>query len=211
MLTQTSGAKGHIVSLFDYSGNWPRYFGEDGFEVTLVDLKHGHDILSWEPPPGPVYGVLAAPPCTDFSVSGARWWAQKDLDGRTESSIALVERCLELIARMDPKFWILENPVGRIARLVPALGKPTVIVDPCDYAGYAPVMSTDCYTKRTCLWGNFTLAPKVRLEPVMITRGGKRGSWQWATLGGSSDRTKTLRSITPLGMSRATWIGNRNL
>lgn len=35
------------------------------------------------------------------------------------------------------------------------------------------------------------------------TKNGKRGSWMWANLGGKSERTKELRSITPMGFSRA--------
>ena len=29
---------------------------------------------------GPVHGILAAPPCTHFAVSGARWWKRKGPD-----------------------------------------------------------------------------------------------------------------------------------
>ena len=31
-----------------------------------------------------VYGILAAPPCTDFAGSGAQYWKTKDEDGRTK-------------------------------------------------------------------------------------------------------------------------------
>lgn len=34
-----------------------------------------------------IYAILAACPCTDFAGSGARHFAAKDLDGRTEASI----------------------------------------------------------------------------------------------------------------------------
>jgi site-specific DNA-cytosine methylase len=31
-----------------------------------------------------VHGILCAPPCTHFSVSGAQYWKQKDNNGKTE-------------------------------------------------------------------------------------------------------------------------------
>lgn len=45
-----------------------------------------------------VYGVLAAPPCTDFTISGSQYWAAKDADGRTAESLKLVTHTLDLIA-----------------------------------------------------------------------------------------------------------------
>ena len=35
-----------ILSLFDYSGAWPKPYLDAGYEVIQVDLKHGDD--SWE-------------------------------------------------------------------------------------------------------------------------------------------------------------------
>ena len=37
----------------------------------------------------------------------------------------------------------------------------------------------------------------------MYESAGKRGSWQWAKLGGKSERTKRLRSQTPRGFALA--------
>lgn len=152
----------------------------------------------------PIAGILAAPPCTDFSSSGARWFADKDKDGRTAASLRIVHDCLRVIAILKPGFWVLENPVGRLARLVPELGAPRLRFNPCDYAGFADNPAAEAYTKRTCLWGDFNRdLPANPVEPVYYTKGGKRGSWQWANLGGKSERTKELRSMTPQGFARA--------
>lgn len=147
--------------------------------------------------------VLAAPPCTDFASSGARWFAAKDADGRTEASLRVIEATLELIRGWNPRIWALENPVGRLARLVPQLGKPKLRFDPCDYGGWLTPPG-DNYTKKTCLWGEF-VAPEVRrVEPEFVTTpSGAKGSWLWANLGGKSDRTKYLRSVTPSGFAKA--------
>lgn len=136
-----------ILSLFDYSGEWSRPYRENGYEVIQVDIKHGHDIMTFDyhslPP---IHGILAAPPCTDFAVSGNRWWAQKDKDGHTADSIRLVARTLEIIDFLRPEWWVLENPVGRIGKFFPRLGK-AFWFQPCDYG--------DAYTKRTGLYGDF--------------------------------------------------------
>ena len=157
----------------------------------------------------PVIGVTAAPPCTDFSGSGARWWKAKDASGQTDASVRIVRDCLAVIGILRPRWWALENPVGRLARLVPELGKPALIFDPCDFAGWADAGEREDYTKRTCLWGDFDadLVP-ARVKPVMVEKRRKdgtvvRGSWMWANLGGKSERTKALRSKTPTGFARA--------
>lgn len=152
-----------------------------------------------------VVGILMAPPCTDFSGSGARHWAAKDEDGRTKVSIAIVEQCLAIKDHLKPDWWVLENPAGRIARLVPAVGQRQMSFHPSDYAGWADDPATDAYTKRTVLYGQFnTGLVKRPVEPVMYTMAnGKRGSWMFAKLGGKSERTKELRSIAPTGFARA--------
>jgi len=38
-----------ILSLFDYSGNWPSPYKEAGYDVYQIDIKHGIDILSITP------------------------------------------------------------------------------------------------------------------------------------------------------------------
>ena len=76
-----------ILSLFDFSGRWSRPYFEAGYDVYQVDIKLGLDVLSLEPrdlPFDTVYGILAAPPCTDFAGSGAQYWKIKDEDERTK-------------------------------------------------------------------------------------------------------------------------------
>ncbi len=194
----------NILSLFDHSGEWPRPYLEAGHAVWSVDLKRGHDVSTLtsdevrEHFGGEVDGILAAPPCTHFTVSGAQYWAAKDADGRTDAMLALVDATLRLVGDLRPRFWALENPVGRLAtRLRPNLGRPKLIWQPHWYG--------DAYTKRTCLWGDFNAdLPRTDVDPVMYTDSkGNRGSWHWAKLGGKSEKTKALRSVTPAGFARA--------
>lgn len=203
-LPNCSGRK--IVSLFDFSGNWPRPYAEAGANVILIDLKHGIDIMDIDATwimdnilnkYGTVDAVLAAPPCTDFSLSGAQYWPAKDADGRTAKSVALVRQALKVIERLKPSVWCIENPRGRIRKLIPELGRPRHF-DPADYG--------DPYTKRTALFGKFRmpmgLAGELFGQPVVKIRSSSQGSWI-QRLGGKSERTKTLRSVTPLGFAYA--------
>ena len=184
-----------ILSLCDLSGNWPKFYTpEDGYEVMLVDLKKGQDVRWLYHLGRPVHGILAAPPCTAFARSGAQYWPKKDEDGTTLEGLAIVDACLRAVAIYQPVFWALENPVGRLRRY---LGPPRMMFNPCDYG--------DPYTKKTCLWGEFNIPEKNPVEPVFIrdsVRGRAYSPIHWRT-GGKSERTKELRSMTPLGFARA--------
>jgi site-specific DNA-cytosine methylase len=195
-----------ILSLFDYSGRWSSPYRENGYDVYTVDIKHDIDVLSLEPSEMPfdsVYGILAAPPCTDFAGSGAQYWKIKDEDGRTESSLALVDKVLSLVEYYKPEFWALENPVGRLPKLRPAIGKPWYF-NPNEFAGYLleDAALKECYTKRTGLWGHFNIPEK---KPLPVS---PEGNWIMK-LGGKSERTKELRSMTPLGFSWGFYYANQ--
>jgi hypothetical protein len=142
-------------------------------------------------------GVIAMPPCTDFTVSGAQYWKAKDEDGRTAASVQIVRDCLALIDTLSPAWWVMENPVGRIQKLVPELGAYRMWFQPHHYG--------DAYTKRTHLWGRFNAdLPRNDVDPV---RACAQGSWL-QKLGGSSEKTKALRSMTPPGFARAWSVAN---
>jgi len=175
-----------ILSLCDYSGEWPRPYREAGYNVVQVDIKHGQDVrlMSY---PGKVHGVLAAPPCTHLASSGARWWANKGETALLEA-LAIADACLRIVALTNPAWWVLENPIGR---LVTYYGPPAFKFDPCDYG--------DPYTKRTCLWGKFT--PPIAC-PVEPTEGSKMH-----TMSNLIERA-TIRSITPAGFARAFFEAN---
>jgi hypothetical protein len=225
-----------LLSLFDASGHWCAPFEAAGWNVVQVDLQHGDDIATWSASHllatvlesfDTVDGLIAAPPCTDFAVSGAQYWPAKDADGRTEAAVHLVRQVLRCVDFLQPDFWALENPVGRLPRLVPALGSPLLAFDPWEYAGWSNpsaadlarldslrargpagtfttdeidlVRSVGAYTKRTLLWGSFRLPVRKPVPPVATS---SQGSWL-QSLGGKGAETKYLRSLTPTGFSLA--------
>jgi hypothetical protein len=76
--------------------------------VRLVTLPE-YDVRTYNIPKN-VYGILAAPPCTEFSR--AKTTKPRDF----EKGMKTVEACLKLIwnAQQQSKhgFWALENPMG---------------------------------------------------------------------------------------------------
>ncbi len=176
-----------VLSLCDYTGTWSAPYRDAGYDVLQVDIKRGQDVRLFKALPFPVRGVLAAPPCTHFSGSGARWWAEKGeaalLDG-----LAVVDACLRIIAVHNPVWWALENPVGRLRDY---LGEPRMSFDPNEYG--------DPYTKKTLLWGQFAEPMKC---PVEATEGSKMHR-----LPPSPERA-ALRSVTPSGFAQAFFEAN---
>jgi len=75
------------------------------------------------------------------------------------------------------------------------IGEPTMSFNPCDYG--------DPYKKRTLLWGNFnTNLNKNPVEPIIP-------SPLHQNLGGKSEKTKELRSMTPQGFANAFFQANQ--
>ncbi len=155
--------------------------------MRLVTLPE-QDVRLFEVPDEPIHGILAAPPCTEFAASGARWWGQKEARLLVDA-LSVVDACLRIIWTCSPTWWALENPVGRLNRFI---GEPYMTFNPCDYG--------DPWTKRTLLWGDFNVPEKNPVEPTM---GSICNNW-----GGKSEHTKQMRSITPPGFARAFYEAN---
>lgn len=194
-----------IISLFDYSGNWSRPYREAGFNIIQIDIKLGIDIFTWDYSNiKECYGILAAVPCTDYALSGAKWFAQKDKGGRTMESNKLVIKVKEIIDYFKPSFYAIENPMSRIHKLNPWMGQPRLKFNPYDYAMYDPNPEDSAYQKETWLWGQFNIPAKRPLENPGFLKGiVNKGGCLHNKYGGKSERTKTMRSITPLGFAYA--------
>jgi hypothetical protein len=191
-----------ILDLCGGSGSWSLPYSKSrpyNYDVRVITLPD-YDVRYYIPPKK-VHGILAAPPCDHFTVSGAQYWKNKDEDGRTGDALEILDACLNIIDKTECQFWALENPVGRIPKLRPQVGKPRLIFNPCDYG--------DPYTKRTCLWGKFNIPIKNPVEPkfVIAANGDRYSPIHWST-GGKSDKTKMLRSITPPGFAKAFFEAN---
>jgi hypothetical protein len=181
-----------VLSLCDYTGAWSKPYRDAGYDVRQVDIKHGDDVRLFKALPHPVRGILAAPPCTHFASSGARWWAEKGTEA-LQDGLALVDACLRAVVVHRPQWWVLENPIGRLRDY---LGEPRLMFDPSDYGGWC---AADNYTKKTCLWGHFNTPLK---RPIEASDGSRMHR-----LPPSEDRP-SLRSATPSGFARAFYEAN---
>ncbi len=183
-----------ILIACEYSGTVRDAFTAYDHDVTSCDFlpsdtpgKHYQgdvrDILynSWDM-------VIAFPPCTDLSVSGARYFAQKRADGRQQASIAFFRLFTELNVP-----WAIENPIGIMSR---EYRKPDQIIQPWQF-GHPE-------SKATCLW----LHGLPKLRPTNVIAKPACGYWDNQTpsgqnkLGPSADRAK-IRSKTYQGISEA--------
>ena len=81
--------------------------------------------------------MVAHPPCTHLSVSGARWFKEKVASGEQGAALDFVR---DLMASPIPRIAI-ENPISIISSKI---RKPDQIIQPWQF-GHGE-------TKATCLW-----------------------------------------------------------
>lgn len=81
--------------------------------------------------------ILASPPCERFSLAANSFPKQGIYQG-----MRVAGACLEIIARMNPKGYILENPKARLRWF---LGVPNKTVN-LSHLGYRTVKPTDFWT-----------------------------------------------------------------
>jgi site-specific DNA-cytosine methylase len=188
-----------IIVLFDYTGKMSEPWAEAGYTVLTFDLQDGVDVMDLSPEwfdeqgidVGNVYGIIAMPPCTDFTNASSRFWKKKDKNGSTEASKALVTQTLSMIEHYEPKFWMIENPVGRIEE-VTGLPQSRLMFD---YSNFGTTSG-----KEEMLWGNF--------NNDMPLANVKRTKRKTDEVGGKSLKTKNARSATPEGFAYSFFMAN---
>ena len=175
-----------ILVACEYSGKVRDAFIEAGHDAVSCD------ILPTEKP-GPHYKgdvrdilydgwdmLIGFPPCTHLASSGARWFKEKQADGRQQDGIDF----FMLLANSGIPKIALENPVGIMSS---RYRKPDQIIQPWQY-GHGE-------TKATCLW----LKNLPLLQPTCVVEGREPRMWK---LSPSKDRAK-IRSETYQGIADA--------
>lgn len=219
-----------VWSLFDGSGFMVKPWADAGYKCYCFNADEGdhgpyemrvnhpniHYVNAWISPgfdPRDTFDdiespsiIFAFPPCTFMAQSGAKH--QRNTDDL--SAAYDLAKWTETLGDRYACPWLVENPVGKLST---GWRKPDAYFHPYQYGGYLdgteeqlhPRMPRfDGYTKKTCLWfGNgFVMPPKCE-APDNIGK-----FWGWAYLGGSSPRTKQLRSLTPRGFAIAVHSSN---
>ncbi len=126
-----------ILHLCADTGSDSKPYRDAGYDVRLVGSDIGVENYT---PPENVYGVIANPVCTEFSIAQGF-----HKNGDTDKGMFLVNHCLRIIEQCSPEFWVIENPNS--GRLREFLGKPAFAYEPWEFG--------DPWTKKTALWGRF--------------------------------------------------------
>ncbi len=216
-----------ILDLCGGTGSWSKPYRDNGYDVKILTLPD-YDVENWRAYPeivelvenNKVYGILAAPPCTMFSIARNDKTAKEPRDLR--KGIKTVQACLDIIheclynpyriSENSLKFWALENPAsGYLTRF---LGTPPLIFDPSEYG--------DNHTKKTAIWGMFN--PPKKTTKALTLKGDENNYVKsvekyfdekkhlipegYREKTGLSMRT-VVRSITPQGFAEAFYKANQ--
>jgi len=149
------------VDLFAGTGGFSSAFADsDEWDVTTVEINDEQkpDMVAdvWELQPSDLPSadvVLASPPCTYFSLAGNHdaWDGKNPVTTDSRNAVGLVYHTLGLIHGMNPEYWFLENPRGRMRYV---LGEPAGTVHYCQYG--------KDYKKPTDLFGKHPLTLEYR-------------------------------------------------
>ena len=163
-----------ILHLCADIGSDSKPYKDAGYNVICVGKDIG--VENYHPPEN-IYGVIANPPCTMFSIARTKAKTPRDL----RQGMKAVKECLRIIweciylqydestRKMPLKFWAIENPATGYLRWF--LGKPNF--EYCQSWYDAP------FTKKTALWGQFNL-PQIPfmdgpMQDGVRSRGGNYG------------------------------------
>jgi len=206
-----------ILDLCGGTGAWSKPYKEAGYDVRNITLPN-YDVRTYKPPEN-VYGILAAPPCTEFSFAKTNSKYPRDIKVGMETVMAclgIVWKCqyelpTPLAKRTNLRFWALENPYGLLRRY---LGHPVMIFNPYDFG--------DVYQKKTCLWGYFNKPKKKPLKIFSkdyihtIAPNGKQlkkfdklASREIAPEQFGKLTRQERRAITPVGFAKAFYNANK--
>jgi len=132
--------------------------------------------------------LLMSPPCQRWSIANPNW----PLKG-IKIACEIVGACLESVATLKPKRWIMENPRGRLRWII---GNPKHTIRYSDYDFNYPLQ------KATDFWGNVNLpmVKGIRRPPV----GHLPKGWFRPKIGNRQLFPKQAdRAKVPLGVSLA--------
>jgi len=126
--------------------------------------------------------LLASPPCEHFSLANPKFPRVGIKD-----AMEIVGACFEAVARLNPTFWLIENPKGRLRHLTPR--KPNMTIFYSDFDLDFPCQ------KPTDLWGNIPIPLRKKMRRP---RSKEKSLWSYIM-----PRSKVKRAFIPKGVSLA--------
>tara|TARA_R100000781_G_scaffold67870_1_gene42791 strand:+ start:262 stop:900 length:639 start_codon:yes stop_codon:yes gene_type:complete len=146
-----------VLELFAGSRSIGKAAESLGYEVYSSDINdfegidYPIDILEFDTTKVPFKPdiIWASPPCTYFSVAsiGKHW--NKDHTPKTEQAVfgvKVVKKTIQIIKELNPKYWYMENPRGKLRKLDFMQPIPRTTVWYCTYG--------DTRAKPTDIWSN---------------------------------------------------------
>lgn len=192
-----------ILDLCGGTGSWSKFYKENGYSVYNITLPT-YDITDERVVKYCInlnaYGILFACPCDIWSNAGVRFWKSRTSDQVYYHSKILLKG-LRIIYNSNPKFWCLENPIGKMKGF---MGEPKY--------KFHPYYFGDPYTKKTYLWGNFNIPVEKRVKPTIINPvkfGGSKSTKNQTPISWISGKNrKEKRAITPEYFAKAFYKAN---
>jgi hypothetical protein len=218
-------SKGVVLDLCGGTGAWSKPYREAGYEVHVITLPDCditetlfYDKIYFFSPGqcrrltvsySDIVGILAAPPCTEFSVAkGAR-------PRNLAEGMEVVEACMRIIWEVQKRtkldFWALENPRGLLRRF---LGIPKYTFEQWQFR--------ESKLKATDIWGYFNIpTPSIKVKPDALAAGGRAQAADWTLCEyppeyevyikqfHGDERRAAARAITPAGFAEAFYRANR--
>lgn len=195
-----------ILDLCGGTGSWSEPYSKAGYRVLIVDpaaaIGEVHtDVRLLPRLDYSVHGILCAPPCTHLCSSGARWWKRKGT-GALINALSIVDACHRAIVLYRPRWWALENPVGRLSRF---LGPPNYWFHPYEYG--------DPWYKKTGMWGAHIQPPAGDYPPPpkqVVEDRHNKGTIdpEWIHKCAPGPKRSQLRSMTAPGFAAAFFRSN---
>lgn len=173
-----------VLDLCAGSGAWSAPYRAAGYTVLRADVLHGIDVRDLRHV-GTVQGVLAAPPCTVFSVAAN---GVNRTETEMREAFSVLDACCRVILMADPVWWALENPRSHLQYW---LGEPALKFQPWWYG--------DEWTKETWIWGKFNLPARTNENRAP---GRRLRSMTEIT------HSAAKRAVTPPGFARAFFAAN---
>ncbi len=112
-------------------------YAKAGYNVITVGENPG--VENYHPPEN-IHGIIANPVCTEFSTAPG-------FHKKKDPNLSMINHCIRIINRAQPDWWVIENPAN--GTMKDYLGTPAATYQPWQYG--SP------WTKKTALWGNFTM------------------------------------------------------
>lgn len=160
-----------VLELFAGTRSIGKEFEKRGHEVYSVEWDKQHDNIDWYVDINNItaqdildrFGkpdiIWASPDCTKFSVAaiGKHWIKGTNLPKteETKQALALLEHVVSLIKELNPTYYFIENPRGKMRKMDCLQDFPRYTVTYCQYG--------DTRMKPTDLWTNH---PNPKFKPA---------------------------------------------